>query len=665
MRSVLPTRRLLVALLSMFVLATPLQGEEKPFQLNPDPKADEQLFMVRQLEMLHAGWPTDLSDREVVEPHLVELRQSVNRCLEYTKARKMDAGLQSMYADTLKLIDSYAELLIDLGVLDREYQRRATEQSTADTTDSATKGFSLGSAMAAAGVEPHTAFVIGTGMLIKEGFASYQKSQRLADERAAALERRQNLYIAEHSRVLARIQVQAGMLCEKYGWRKSEVGFDQDEAETQQVREALEQFDLGFLQNRISHLEEVRPRDPFVHFAKGLLAEVRCELWRSDDEMAAHACAEAVKDYLRAAELIPKGTFHDDLRAALLEQAAWCAATTSYYKQERSSRALEIVQAALTFQPRDPSGAIRYAKAVALARAGKHEEAVATVEGIVPLVRDVPELPYVYACLLSQAGRYDDALVALKEAIRNGIEEIRWIRRDRDLDALREHRAAAFEELVRPGWGWAISYGFVWNDTVLQNRSSFPLTYAMLKTEWVSREGKKSTEIYWADTVAAGGSFTWQGTFDEASQSQADTTKCSAMLFCDENRAVRAVALEALQGTYRGLATLHAADGKDCKNTDDVELEVTAGGEKALLRIRTGTNTAEFALDPLYDGSTSATREANGGYETVSLFVQGDTLYGWYQNASDATAGEIRAFWAEKQLAARKLGPARLRWLPR
>jgi tetratricopeptide (TPR) repeat protein len=561
----------------------------------------------------------------------------------------MDAGLQSMYADTIKLIDSYAELLIDLGVLDREYQRKASEQSTADTTDSATKGFSLGGAMAAAGVEPGTAFVIGTGMLIKEGFASYQKGQRLADERAVALERRQNQYIAEYSRGLGRIRVQADVLSEKHGWGKGEVGFDQDEAETQQVLKAWEQADLGFLQSRASHLKEVRPRDPFVYCANGLLAALRSELWRDDDARAAVASDEAVKDYLRAAELIPNGAFHDDLRAVLLEQAGWSAAMASYHKQQRSSRGLEIVQAALDLQPRDPSGALRYAKAVTLARAGKHEEAVATLEGIVPLVRDAPELPYVYACLLSQAGRYDDALAALEEAVKNASEDIRWMRRDRDLDGLRYNRCVAFEMLVKPRWEWTISYGFVWNDTILQNQSAFPLTRVLLTTEWISREGKKSTETYWADSVPVGGSVTWKGTFDEASQSQADAKKCTSMLSCEESRAVRPIALEALHGTYRGLATLHAIDGKDCKATDAVELEVTADGKKAILKIRTGTNTAEFALEPLYDGATSATREANGGHETVSLFVQGDTLYGWYQNARDATAGAIRAFWAEKQ----------------
>lgn len=618
--------------------------------VTPDAKVDEQLYLLRKLEFLYSHWPTGLGDRQEVSQELAALRHEFVRAREFAKARGMDDRLVAMYSDSLEMADRYGELLTDLGAIDRDFYRKSVQQTTEAGVDNFTEGFGLGGGLAVAGVEPITATVVIGGLAIKQAVAGYQQQQQLDEQRAFALERRANQYLIERSRLLGRIEVQAGVLAEKFGWDAHEVGFDQDEQESRQILAAVEAGDYAFLLQRAETLKKVRPRDPFVHAGSGELWAVAASNIIGDDmdDDAAAMREAAVKEYLRAVELIPAGKFHDDLRAEYLWNAAQNASLMLYHSRRKNELPITLANTALELRPRDPDGRIRHTKAFALARNGFYDDAITLFDKVGAVRGRDGGFHYDLACLLSMAGKVDESMTHLKAAWAKGQRNVRWLRKDEDLATLRARKPSDFAELTRPQWGWQIDYGFVWNDVVVQNKGDFPLQNVAVKATWKGADGTAYSEVYWADLIQAGGRVKFEGVFDNASKGKADIKNCSANIRSEEIRGVRHVKAKDVTGRYTGTATLMQIDGSDVKTSGKVTLDVQdAGGGKLRLKFSGGGAAIEVVADDLRDGFTGADVEI-GSVQRIRVFFDGTTVYGWCQNATDAANGDIRAFWLDK-----------------
>jgi len=211
------------------------RGKPQAYDVVPDNRVDEQLFLLRELEVLHTGLPADFDDRDRLAEDLLGTRHALDRLAAYARAKQMNKRLIAMYDDTLKLVDQYSGLLIDLGALDQNYSRRLAQLSVDQSIDGWSKGLETGSALAFVGAEPTTASVVLGTLIIKQSFEAYQQRQHLTDEQSLAAQRRVQQFLVDRSRLLGRIEVQAGVLAEQYGWAPPEVGFDHSLASAQPV----------------------------------------------------------------------------------------------------------------------------------------------------------------------------------------------------------------------------------------------------------------------------------------------------------------------------------------------------------------------------------------------------------------------------------------------
>ena len=615
---------------------------ENILDIEPDAKVDEQLFMVRRLEFLHAALPTSLEDQKQITVQLASLRHELVRGEEYAKTKRMDDLLITMYSDSIRLADEYAELLTDLGVLDRELYRKAVQQTANDITDSGVGGFVLGAGMAVSNIAPPVAAVVLVGWAVKKSVDVYLKEKRIENERKVAIERRMTQFLTARSRILARTEIQAGVLAEKFHWAPNEVGFDQDENEARRIRVAVEGKDYDFLLRYAEMLKLARPRDPFVHAASG-------ELWAflaaakiddGNDGAAIRMRTAAIGDYRRGAELVPAGKIHDQLRAGYLASAAENASLLLYHSQKRDELPLTLVNTAFKYLPRDPDGRLTHIKAFALARNGRYDDASTLIEKYGAIIGRDAQFHYDFACILSMAGNNDDAITHLKTAWEKGNRNVRGIKKDRDLAGVRIGKASAIAELLKPNWEGAIEYGVVWNDFVVKNKSDYPLNNVVVRATWKGADGTDYAEVYWAKSIAAGGSRTFQSAFDDASKSKESVKDRVVKLMSDESRTVQAGKIKDVLGGYMGIATLMRDDGY-IKTTSKVRLDVADAG-KNRLRFRMYDGGVAFAgvADDLRDGFAIV-----DGVDRFRVWFEGKIAYGLCQTASDAQNNDFHVFW--------------------
>jgi hypothetical protein len=151
-----------------------LQASSNP-DLTPDPKVDEQLFMIRQLEHLYSQWPRNFGDPKNVAKDLARVRHQLVRGEEYAKEKMMDKRLIDMYEESIKLIDNYSVFLKNINLIDGDFYDKKTSEDRSNLIEKTAEG--LG-AMTAVGFEPMSASAILVGMLIRSGIESDNRNKK-------------------------------------------------------------------------------------------------------------------------------------------------------------------------------------------------------------------------------------------------------------------------------------------------------------------------------------------------------------------------------------------------------------------------------------------------------------------------------------------------------
>jgi thioredoxin-like negative regulator of GroEL len=95
-----------------------------------------------------------------------------------------------------------------------------------------------------------------------------------------------------------------------------------------------------------------------------------------------------------------------------------------------------IFEEALADNPRD-TDALRYL-AHAYNLVGRHEDGIEIDKRLVALNPDDPRMRYNLACSYALSGRSMDALDTLAQAVDLGFKDVNLMRKDRDLDRLRD-----------------------------------------------------------------------------------------------------------------------------------------------------------------------------------------------------------------------------------
>lgn len=569
------------------VVSSRLQAQEQPDESLPaephskqqvefraDPTVDEQLFMIRRLEDFFTRWPSDFSDRGKATEAISNLRHELTLAHTYLQEKGCDKRLIAMYSDSIAMAERYGEFLADIGAINADFKRRI--EGTGTLVEGVEAGAKAGVGLALAGVEPMTATLAIGGLMIKQGIATYEERNRLSQEQAAAIDRRLDKYLAERSRLIGHVEVQAEVLAEKHGWKAAEVGFDQDEEESARLADAVTSSDFQYLTEHLQELQAARPRDPFVFASTGILKETQARsVGTSNDKEASRLHREAKEQYLRAARLVPHGRFHESLRCDYFWKAARNASLRLYHEpQAKDEDAITISEAALRGQPRDPTGKLRFTKAFALARNGRAHEAVEVFKSCASALGDKASTHYDWACLLSLADRPDEALEHIEAAWGKGLRNVRNLREDRDLTNLRRKHGRWFGEHTTPQCDVRMDYGWAWNDAVATNTSGFPITRAIVVVTLKGIDGAESKEVYQVGHLADGQSRTVSGVFDGKRKNDEQPGARESQLFCDENAEVKTLSLDAITGVWSGYVTRMRADGGAVESSTGIQLMV-------------------------------------------------------------------------------------------
>jgi len=618
-----------------------LQASSNP-DLTPDPKVDEQLFMIRQLEHLYSQWPRNFGDPKNVAKDLARVRHQLVRGEEYAKEKMMDKRLIDMYEESIKLIDNYSVFLKNINLIDGDFYDKKISEDRSNLIEKTAEG--LG-AMTAVGFEPMSASAILVGMLIRSGIESDNRNKKHEREKEFEIQKETNKYLNERSRTFGKIEIQVDVLAEKLKFEPLEVGFDQENNDDEKVYKAWKELDVNFLYERVENLKKIRHRDPFVYFESGLILDQTANIYKNantldSDSVCENALKSAVDDYIKAVQLVPKGKQHNSIRADFIKAAARSASRLLYHSKKKDELPIWLANKALEIQPSDPEANVRLIKAFALARNGRHDESIKLFEECKNIIGDNYVVYYEWACLLSLAGEHDKSFEKLKIAWEKGFRNIRWLKMDYDLSALRDHKKQDFKSLIAISLNYEIDYGFVWNNIGYTNNSGFDLRNFASRNIWFDKNGNEYVEVYFAKNIPSGKTTWFKGVFDEGSQSQNKDFKW--FIICDENSPIKPIGALDCKGSYKGHATLGKIDKSSIETTEVIKLKVFSDDEKVSVLINDTTIIKDSYIE-------DCSAEQFGKTISGKVFFANKLAYGWYQLPIDKERGFIRSFWVVKE----------------
>lgn len=505
--------------------------------VEPAGNIDERLFLTYVLDDLYSAFPTDLSNAQQVQNDLSELRSRAVYYLEYVKGRNFDPRLTSLYVDLVAAIDHYEDFLESVGRIQRDAAHQIDNGRAKTSFDA---GFTGGQVAAgeydngASGGDAALAGLVTAGLrwLLEDANQQQQITDATRDSlNAAARELKDEL-----SSITARLDVQELDMAREYGWGKGEVRSSDMSEDMAAWPELLAANDIQGMLSLLDRKAAVRPRDPTLLALREIVSSC-------DPSLSAAAMRSLAQSCAAHAALVPKGAIYDSNRATILwfagdiadrafakecEGRAWASAHSQI-----AAYSVDLWDTLLHFEPSDPTGECRERRAWALMASGRINEAVEQASKIRALRANTIRAALNMARLADAVGDVELSYKWFEHAVKElHFNAIAMARNDPDLDAMRQAKAAAFEDLVKVKCTWQIEYGFFNDDIVLINSSAFPITHVVLSCD-VSANGKRWAPVLNADVIQPGQSFRWENCISIPG-SRADSS--SATVACDQNR---------------------------------------------------------------------------------------------------------------------------------
>lgn len=611
-------------------------------EFDPEPQVDERLVLLRLLEYLHCKFPVDFEDGRPCAAALAALRSAFAGGASAPGATPL---LGELFLDSARLCDRLARWLGTAGALTDLADDALFAQSPADLA----ADLALGGGRAYVGSEAVAVTMETVAVELRE--AAGDLLAEFPQPAASALRRSLDGWLADRARLLKRAADLADDLRAERGWAEGEAGFDSDDDPAEAILDAEDADDRGYFRGRMKLLRQRRARDPFVHLSCGATRVEWAEQAHidGDDETAVPQLIAAVDDFLRAVRLLPSDAYFDPLRSDCLLAAACAAEALAYHARRRDDLALVLADAALRYRPRDPCGRIAHVRSLALARCGRCVEAVSLRKKSAAAEDAEAGKHYDLAALYSMAGKPDEALSHLKAAWDLGRRDVRWMRRDRDLENLRRERPAEFERLVAPSWTFETASvgGGCGLTAAARNHSAFALHNVALRASWTGVAGVASYEVYWTSDLAAGAGRRFTGLFGGTPMPIEWRSSLRVAMLCDETRDVHPPKLAEVVGLWSGVSTRMPTAGEAAvKCSLPLRLFVEKGaGARLALEFSDAAADLRLTADALRDGRALA---ASRGGPRAALFFHGDFAYGWCQSAEEAAMDDLRAFWLQR-----------------
>jgi hypothetical protein len=447
-------------ILGLFAV-TAASGQDRGSTVGP--AIDENLFMLRLLDEYYAEIPGSETVQGELATKLEATKQEISGARRVVQAEGLDRDLDALYADAIRLVDTYQGYLAALGVIENSRSKQAIGDTLSTLWDSYQFGKEARSTATDFGVSKENAQGLGNFAGIVDAiFKGVEKSQQRDAAQAVAIQAQRNSLMEAWSAIRHRASLAADMLSHRYGWLPGEAGFD------------------GFSTQYFEEYLKRRPRDPFL-IAR--YANTRKEGETSGDILNdANRC-------LVAAKLVPARPAFSAIRNDYVENAAELAATAAskeannaYSAHPRLAPAVvSAAQYYLNLDPGDPSGRGHMVLARGLAFSGHYREAVEAATATLNSNRTAwgndPTFCYRYAMYLSLAGdRLDLVSAWLQQAYANGLTWVKDVRSTPDLRNFRATYPAEFSRLTQQAITARVKFGILLDDLILENHSPFEIT---------------------------------------------------------------------------------------------------------------------------------------------------------------------------------------------
>ena len=444
------------------------KGSDHGAFAQPAPEANASVSQKNYFALRHVAslqrLLTSNPDQLPMEWLLAGVRSEVSRLAKTYRQEKIAPEILLMVEDLAGLAERYQRLLADCKLIDERFAARLAN----DKPELPWQLLVLGAGqLASEGVKSLAEDVDDLGVKVLaaavgfgiEKLLNYLREQwrdgRISAERyeelIAAIGAFQRTVNEDYERHLKLVS----SLCERYGWARSQVGFDAAPDEVAPFR--LPMTDPGNIDARLRSLKawvDRRPNDPFAALDYGRLAgrqliNQRPEGKTALENNAAHLLTFA--GWLRVkARNIPPGKAYDPARLVLLREAGHLANNGALRhnvaKVERrygtackqASLAVECWEECLRLVD-DDDGFYRMRHAFAIALSGDLREAKRRAEQIADLrkAKNCPIFAQNYAALCSQLGETAEAIEWVEIACRNGGLIVSRLQSDPELTEVR------------------------------------------------------------------------------------------------------------------------------------------------------------------------------------------------------------------------------------
>lgn len=438
-------------------------------------------------------------------------------------------GIIQSFKNVVVLADAYVAMVNELGGLEQAYQQAKGQKILQTSAEGAVIGYSAAQLFDSG--DSKGAMVSILGALL----SAWQKGQALESEKKVHIEQLAATFSSRMDQARTDAIALADVVSKNHGWNRNSVGLLREWKPygQEQLRRPTKEL-IQILADRSLQA----PLNPILQFKKIMLEDSL-----DGDATTQQKHLDWAASFVELARLVPSGDVYEYYRWRYMMRAGTMALKAAEQagkgkrlgeSPESAATAASYWKTALSINPADSDGSLRWGYGHSLALAGDLDEAQSVLSSIKDLAHSNPDYHYLLARISSLNRETDQALEHLKNAIAKGFDNIADARGAQDLENLRNVYGDSVSSMLAVKFGWSITYGTFNDDITITNQSLFPLTHLVLSPVISNSNGSYSPkQPLTLEKLGAGKSHTWVNCVSVKGGGNEDRRK--AELQCDQS----------------------------------------------------------------------------------------------------------------------------------